>query len=396
MHSCKATKSAQLICLALIAASGMGERVALGRTVITKNVTWTFTFTHTVNPPVFPVGKHTGTWNMNGWAKATCEGVTVTKPLKNEPLNGTWWEDLGLPKVVKDTGRAVRPHAEAETKEASVEAGVPVFAGTVGANDKWKVKVTHVVDTETLIKGGCPGAALPEAATHTVIKTNLTGGRVQLTGDSEILINGKPGALETLFDGDAKLTYDESTKSKFTKPKDPIALTLVDETSGERWTETLLRFDGTSDLDDQVSGWVLNHTGLTLTSGANTSGQWNSQAGFSGEASSPWLVNPLGVFDVSLNSGVFQATGYWAALWQLTTERDGHVTGAFLPIEHLPWAVDYVIPPSYFTAGHTYSEELSIDSSLDEKLLGVPSPGALALVGIGAAVAVPLRRQPRR
>lgn len=371
----KSLFNGRLTCVALLAVCGLCAGAA-GGPEKTKVTTWQYR-------TAIPDGN--GQWKMRVYAEANCSHDQP--PPKEDNSEGTWGIIDGLSLTTLGPVEVNAKHASGKAT-----ARVAVTVPKIIDDHVWpwvqetsaRNKITTVSTASFCSPSGSKGYAYAASSA-----TWASGKFMRQEFD------GQPvsGAVSTAFDPGWYGLEGQSLNGK-SEMQDPIILTLYNESDNHHavWSETLFRFDAVASFDDPVSGWGIDENGLTIASGANDSGAWKSKVLITGETASPWLINPLGAFSVSLEGGVFQSTGYWSSLWQLTTE-DGRVTSAFLPLANLPFAMEYAIPNELLNDSDTYSQSLSTEFTIDELHENVPAPGVCTLMGLGILGAVSRRRR---
>jgi hypothetical protein len=168
------------------------------------------------------------------------------------------------------------------------------------------------------------------------------------------------------------------------KAKDPISMHVVEVETGLEYEEMLLSVQAEARADEGEGGasWEFDElAGITLsTAGA---GGGLGKVWISGDASSDWLVNPIGTFGASLIDGAFSATGAWEYLpWELTYEGAA-VVGAYLPASEFSAAfhLDYQVPDLVMRDGYTYDVTVSFDDEWSEcYAMDVPEPATTVLL----------------
>ncbi|MCG3122895.1 MAG: hypothetical protein GIKADHBN_01299 [Phycisphaerales bacterium] len=362
--------------LAILAVCGLLGGPAFGDEKL-KVTTWRYRGTSKNN---------VGTWNLNVFADANC-GHGTAGPLFGED-HGTWLIGDSVSLVTLGPVEA-KVLTDARGKATSrVAVTVPKVVNDHVWPWHYETSARNRIDIESEASKCFLGKSRGRAAARSF--ATLPGGAFVKSELDGQLLEGRVGCS-----ADWKwFGLHGGSLNGGAIMNDPIVLTLHNESDNHSVvrSETLFRFDAVATFDDATSGWGIDEAGLTIASGANQSGEWKSKVLISGEAASPWLVNPLGAFSVSLEGGVFQSTGYWSSLWQLTIE-DGRVTTAFLPLADLPFAIDYVIPIELLNDTDTYSQSLSTQFMIDEFHENVPGPGVCAVVGIGMLGAVLRRRR---
>lgn len=373
-----------LFAIAGLAAPAWAESTGTTHVEGTKEVTWSF-----FARPGPPESKIDGSWSARAWTFARCahdeKGEFESKGA------GVFNGMQGFAGAKLTAPQAKVPHALADawvqiSAGKAVGVGVPDAQGiqrmNVTIEKKWDESPAAAFDPQgsSFARAGASGRA--SVAVSGTTKYELTG-----------KVNGveiKPRTGEGTGAGAGR-----GAKGQRGRVHDPVSITVINERTNQMITEPIFRFDIDGTFNNDGAGWRLNGTQLVLSGGADADGNWTSSVVMDGDASSSWLVNPLGSFGVSLSGGVFGATGYWANAWQLTTDGLGHTLTASIDLALLGWDLQYVVPESVLNAGtfgkpayeeDTFTHMITSEFWSEAEAPNIPTPGAISLLGAGVMV----------
>lgn len=349
-----------------------------------KDVTWDF-----LGRVAAPPQNIVGSWSARAHTYAICaHGVSGEFESKG---SGTWNGANGFtgPKLVAPKASVTHATADAWVQmsaSAAAAAAGPAPAGfthyNVSISKAWEETPAAVRDPQgsSYAKAGAHGKASLSAGGATRFALNGTVNGVGINP-----VNGR---------GDGT-GASGGARGQRGRVHDPISITVINDLTQQSATEQLFTYDVDAVVNDGSAGWSFSGGRLTLSGGTDASGLWSSSVVFTGEASSSWLVNPLGGFGASLVGGAFSATGYWAGAWQLTSDGMGHVTQATIDLGAMAWDLKYVIPDSVLgslsrgsalTPEETFTQVLESTFDSEAEAWNVPTPGTVSLLGAGVVV----------
>lgn len=382
--------------MALLAFAGtaLGESTKTTHVTGKKEVTWNFLLK---NGPPEPTVK--GEWSARAWTYARCAHDSKGE---FEAKGGAKFDGMeGF-----DSGKLQAPqagvlHATADAwVHMKATAPVPPNAGgglPVPAGFR-RVEATIIKEWEEL------PAAAPDPQGSSFARAGARGkGSLAVSGQSRFALSGTVNGVNVAIRQGHGQGTGASTKAPGQKGRvhDPVSITLLNERTNEMVTERLFSFDVNGTFNDGGAGWSISANQLVLSGGADPSGNWTSSITMAGDASSSWLLNPLGMFGVSLTGGVFNATGYWANLWTLTSDGMGRTTSASIDLAALNWNMQYVLPESFLNPAlrdsalveDTFTHMITSEFESEADASNVPTPGAISLLGVGALVLASARRR---
>lgn len=348
-----------------------------------KEVTWSFVARN--DPP----SVITGSWSTWARARAAClhglDGPHDKAAGANG--NGSWNAMNGfVGPWITDSATVLHSNAETNVRmsaSAAVQPPAPENAAPQGftryhavLTKDWNTKLSIAPDPRPGSESRCWLHGESSLSAGSAYKWNLTG---NIEG---VQIRPRSGK------GDGKGPQAVATRNGHTaRWTDPIDLRLINDRTQEEITEELFGMWLDADFADDSASWSITDSQFTLVAGGGNSGGWLGSVALSGSAKSSWLLNPLGDFSATLSGGLFNASGFWANLWQVQTDAMGRAVSATLNLSQVNFDLQYVIPDSIMNDTDSYTRVLSLTEDFDEQIEGViPSPGSIALLSAGAAV----------